>query len=283
MWSLRNGSTRSTISIKARGVGDPRDIREGKTTDRQELIRGFDQQALSGAKIGLVGAGGLNGVIGLGLARKGVGAMEIFDNDTVERSNLSRQMFYKKDLHKKKALRLPRSLARECIGPTEITGYDLRFQDALEMGLPLDADVYVFGVDNDEARVLGCRTLLGRDPAVFLGTGPEANNAYVFVQEPGHACFGCLFPDVVDRASSRQACVPSSIDIVMSIGGIALYAIDSLLMKRPRRWNFRQVFLDGSLPDHTVSVERREACPECGGKQENTAGIGEGQDVALAL
>lgn len=48
------------------------------------------------------------------------------------------------------------------------------------------------------------------------------------------------------------------------VAGITLYAIDSLRMTRPRRWNYRQVFLDGSNPDRSVRIPRRPDCRLCG-------------------
>ena len=62
----------------------------------------------------------------------------------------------------------------------------------------------------------------------------------------------------------RLACAPSSVDLLKPIAGLALYAVDSLIMARPRKWNYREVFMDGSIPDRTVRLEKDLACPECG-------------------
>jgi molybdopterin/thiamine biosynthesis adenylyltransferase len=262
MSTQRNISTELTCEIKANGI-KPEDISEGSPTDRQSIIPHFDQEKLRSAKVGLVGAGGINSEIGRGLARKGVGAISIFDNDIVTMSNYSRQAYFPEDLYQKKALCLPKNLSKECVYMTTITGFAIKFEEALAAGIPMDSDVYVFGVDNDSARVSGCRSFLKQTPVVFLGTGPEANNGYVFVQEPGKTCFACMFPYALE-SNTRLACIPSSIDILKSIGGIALYAIDSLIMDRPRPWNYREVFLDGFIKDRTLYQERWPQCPVCG-------------------
>ncbi len=127
----------------------------------------------------------------------------------------------------------------------------------------MDADLYIFGVDNNQARAAGCQTFLGKTPIIILGTGPEANNGYVFVQEPNNACFACVFPSALE-SSARLECAPSSIDILKAIAGIALYGIDALLMGRPRNWNYREVFLDGVIPDRTLWQDRWSECPVCG-------------------
>lgn len=261
MWTLRNGSSRSFSRVKAKGI-QSRDTSGTRPTDRQERIPGFQQDKLRLAKVGLVGAGGINSEVGRALARKGIGALDIIDDDVVTLSNYSRQSFYPKDLYKKKALRLPENLAKECVYPTIITGYPLRFEEALEQNVGMDCDVYVFGVDNDQARVAGCLAFMGKVPIVLLGTGPEANNGYVFVQEPGRACFLCMFPQALERMT-RLECAPSSIDILKAIAGITTYAIDSLLMGRRRQWNYREVFLDGSINDRTILQEPSPYCPIC--------------------
>jgi hypothetical protein len=90
-------------------------------TDRQERLTGFNQQALSQARIIQIGAGGLGGEIGEALVRKGVGTLVILDDDVVEPSNLSRQRFYKSDLYKNKAIRLAKNLAKEGFSGTHRT------------------------------------------------------------------------------------------------------------------------------------------------------------------
>ena len=73
-----------------------------KPTSRQEKIPGFNQSELNYGTVNLIGAGGLGSEIGEGLVRKGLGFLNIFDEDTVELSNLNRQRFYEKDLGKNK-------------------------------------------------------------------------------------------------------------------------------------------------------------------------------------
>ena len=266
MFSIRNIFTRSastSVTVKARGVKVD-DIREGTPVDRQSIIPGFDQDALHQAWIGLVGGGGINSEIALGLVRKGVGGLVILDDDIVTMSNLSRQRFFQQDLYKPKAHCLARNLARECVAPTTLTGHNLRFEEALLRGIPMNGiDVWIFGVDNNEARAAGCREFIGKTPAIFLGTGPTANNGYVAVQEPEGPCFACIMPQAMS-GGRRLACAPSSVDLLKPIAGLALYAIDTFLMGRPRKWHYREVFMDGSIPDRTLRLERDPQCPECG-------------------
>ena len=79
--------------------------------DRQSRIPGFDQVKLTSATVVLIGAGGLGGEIGEGLARKGIGRIKILDADVVEPSNLNRQFFFKENIYKNKAVSLAENLS----------------------------------------------------------------------------------------------------------------------------------------------------------------------------
>lgn len=233
--------------------------------DRFQRIPDADQAALSRAHVALIGAGGLNGEVGHGLARKGAGRLTIFDHDVVELSNLARQQFAVEDLDQNKALALARNLARQATGRTLIEGHARSFQDALAAGVNVAAHVAVVGVDNNPTRIDAARHYLGQGvPVIFLAVDVAAARGYVFVQtsRPGDPCFLCLFPDAgEDRVV--HGCAGASIEILKIVAGVALYAIDSLLMPRPRPWNYKDVFLDGA-GDGARTIGARPGCPLCG-------------------
>src|ERR1039458_6792946 len=117
---MRPAFTVSPTSILLKGKAIP------GAEDRQGRIPGFDQVALSRARVLCIGAGGIVSQVAPTLARKGVGAITLLDDDIVEPSNLNRQRFYERDLGKHKALALARNLQPECIAATKIRGYAFR-------------------------------------------------------------------------------------------------------------------------------------------------------------
>ncbi|MFQ5693528.1 MAG: ThiF family adenylyltransferase [Nitrospinota bacterium] len=237
---------------------------EDGLTDRQERLEGFRQEALRRLKVVLVGAGGLGGEIGEGLARKGVGELTILDGDRVTLSNLNRQHFYARDLYQNKAKRLAANLKREALCGSRIAGHPLPFEEALETGIDLACDVAVIGVDSNPCRAAAARHFYAKGvPAVFTAVSMTANNGYVFVQEPGGACIGCLFPDALNDEKTPCPGVPAVKDILKVMAGVVLYAVDSLVMERPRAWNYRDLFLDGSAPDRIMNIPRGAGCPLC--------------------
>jgi len=247
--------TGSRTSIKLRGKAVP------GADDRQKGIAGFDQEIFSKAHVICIGAGGIISQIAPTLVRKGLGKITLLDDDIVEPSNLNRQRFYIKDTGRNKALALARNLKPECIIATEIHGYGLRLQEAIARGIDLDCDAAICGVDNNAARVAASRYFRGRKiPVIFTAVSRDADHGYVFVQDKTGPCIACLFPDIVN--DERHPCpgTPAIADILQAVGSLAIYAIDTLLMCRPRSWNYRRINLADAAYDGTMSVARRDGC-----------------------
>lgn len=232
--------------------------------DRFDRIPGADHAKLRQAHIVLIGAGGLGGEVGHGLVRKGVGQLSIVDFDTVELSNLARQQFFAGDVGQEKAIALTRNLAAQATSRTQINGYGLSFQEAIKT-IPLLCTLAICGVDNNATRIAAARYYLTLGvPVIFLAVDTTASRGYVFVQtsRPAAPCFLCMFPDA-DADRTVNGCSGASIEILKIVAGVALYAVDSLLMSRPRPWTYKDVYLDGGQ-DGGRAILPRSACSLCG-------------------
>lgn len=131
------------------------------------------------------------------------------------------------------------------------------------------ANLIICGVDNNRARVNVARYALVRNlPVIFTAVSLDGNNGYIFVQEPGKACFGCLFPDAVSDERTPCPNTPAIKDILKVVSGFVLYLADSVLMRRPRNWNYRMIYLSGFAPDERRMIERNPECPLCGTPKE---------------
>ncbi len=89
------------------------DFDEGGLFSRQIPFLGEERQdALSKAKVAVIGAGGLGSFVSSLLVRAGVGVIRIIDPDVVELSNLPRTIIYRqKDAGKSKAFILAERLS----------------------------------------------------------------------------------------------------------------------------------------------------------------------------
>ncbi len=249
-------STVSQTSIRLRG----RSITGAE--DRQGKIPGFNQEVFSKSRVLCIGAGGLIGHIAPTLARKGIGALTILDDDIVEASNLNRQRFYEADVGKNKAISLAQNLQRECIFSTEIKGYPLRLEEAIERKIDLHCGVAICGVDNNPARVVAARLFRAvGTPVIFTAVSRDGDHGYVFVQGREGPCIACLFPDMTD--DDRYPCpgTPAVADILQLVGALTVYAVDTLLMLRSRAWNYRRISLSEGSLDGAAMVPARNNCP----------------------
>jgi hypothetical protein len=236
----------------------------------QTRIPGFSQAVLSSKTVACAGGGDLISEIGIGLVRKGVGALYVCDPAVVEPSALSLGKFYRRDLWKGKAIRLARNLAAESSLGTEVIGIPMTFIEAAKKHGFGQADCYVCGIGDELARdAIVMHALNAWIPLVTAVVSPDGDSGYVHMHKPGGGCWGCVGPRMRrlrdDLANYRAPCTgsPGFKDILMLVAGAALYAIDAVVMARPISWNFREFHMAGSVPDVATFVERRPGCKLC--------------------
>lgn len=260
----------STVSLKSVRFYckeiKPKDTSGTSIMCRQEIVPGFKQEIMNTLTVVLIGAGGLGGEIGEGLVRKGVGCLKIFDADSVELTNLTRQKFFEEDLYKNKAISLGKNLSKQGVRKTEIIAYPVMFQKAVEDEIDTNCDIAICAPDNDFARIFTAKYFYQKIPIIFAGLDREVSTGYVFIQQPKEACFGCALPHALNR--KREPCPnsPAIIDVVKIIAGYILFAVDSTIMERKRSWNFRQIFIAGFAPEVVRIIERKKGCLICGEK-----------------
>lgn len=125
--------------------------------DRHIIIPGFGmeaQQKLKAAKVLVVGSGGLGSPLLLYLAAAGVGTIGIVDFDTVDDSNLQRQVLYgKEDVGRRKADAAKSRL--ESLNPhINIVLHHVRLSSDNALDIVKDYDVVADGTDNFPTRYL---------------------------------------------------------------------------------------------------------------------------------
>jgi molybdopterin/thiamine biosynthesis adenylyltransferase len=231
----------------------------------QAKIAGFDLAAMQAANVLLIGAGGIGAPVATALLRKGIGHLTIVDDDVVELKNLTRQWYDRDDIGSYKAHRLARTLAEDGLFPTTLIAHPFRFQELRERGHTFDdATVICCGVDNNPTRRAVCQFALDHNlPTIYAAVSRGGNEAYTMVQEPRQACWACAFPQYVND-DTYPCNLPAIADVLMVVAGQIVFTVDTIISGRPRAWNVRETFLDGSLPDRAREVARRADCPVCG-------------------
>jgi len=153
------------------------------------------QRMLLGARVLLIGAGGLGCPLAQYLTAAGVGHIGLVDDDVVDTSNLQRQVLYgTADIGKPK---VDVALARlRAMNPdVDAIGIRERITSQNALALMRDWDVIIDGTDNFPTRYLSndACVLLGK-PTVYGAILRFEGQASTFDAKRG-PCYRCLFPE----------------------------------------------------------------------------------------
>lgn len=246
--------------------------------NRQLLIKHWDQKKIKQSTVTLVGLGALGSVAAASLAMAGVGTLILVDMDTIELSNLNRQLFYRvRDIGKPK-VKVSAQVIQE-INP-EI--------NVIELFMPIEkaprhiletSDAILDGLDTFQARRWVNSFAVGADiPLISGGMYSFLGNLQVVIPQKT-PCLECQ--SLIPEEKLQKACTPfgdvrkenqsdeakeeyipyvSSVSFV--IGGImAQEALKVLLELSPLE---EYLFWDGEAGLFTsVPLERREDCVVC--------------------
>src|SRR5512132_853588 len=153
------------------------------------------QKRLKNARVLVIGAGGLGSPALLYLAAAGVGTLGIVDFDTVDESNLQRQIIHgQSDIGKSKAQSAKESIA-ETNPYVKVAVHDVRLDNDNVMELFSHYDLIIDGTDNFATRYLvnDAAVLLGK-PYVWGSIYRFDGQASIFWAEHG-PCYRCLYPE----------------------------------------------------------------------------------------
>jgi molybdopterin/thiamine biosynthesis adenylyltransferase/rhodanese-related sulfurtransferase len=153
------------------------------------------QQKLLGAKVLLLGAGGLGSPAALYLAAAGVGTLGIVDMDVVDASNLQRQILHNMDRIGERKVDSAKKTLTDLNPDVDIVTYDVRFGADNVLDIIDGYDVIIDGTDNFPTRyLLNDASLLKRIPVVHGSIFRFEGQVTVFDPYNG-PCYRCLLPE----------------------------------------------------------------------------------------
>ena len=153
------------------------------------------QQRLMNAKVLCVGAGGLGSPALMYLAAAGVGKIGIAEFDTVDESNLQRQIIHgQSDIGKSKAQSAKEKISE--INPyVQVITHEIRLDNSNVREIFSQYDIIVDGTDNFATRYLvNDACVLLKKPYVWGSIYRFDGQASVFWAEYG-PCYRCLYPE----------------------------------------------------------------------------------------
>lgn len=158
-------------------------------------VGGKGQKKLLGARVLLLGAGGLGSPAAFYLSAAGIGNIGIIDFDVVDKSNLQRQIIHSTaDIGRLKAESAKDKMTK--LNPdVKVTVYNTRLDSSNALDIFKDWDIIVDGCDNFPTRYLV------NDACVMLGKTNVHGSIFRFegqvtvFKSPEGPCYRCMYPE----------------------------------------------------------------------------------------
>jgi molybdopterin-synthase adenylyltransferase len=237
---------------------DPETIRYS----RQMLIQDWGQEGqlrLKNARVFIAGAGGLGSPVAIYLAVAGIGEIHICDADTVELSNLNRQILHPNQrIGQSKATSAAQTL-EELNPEIDVTASsDHLDSDNIEriVGQP---DVVVDCLDNYDTRYLLDEYCMTRGIPLVHGAVEAFLGQITFLHPPDTPCLRCIFPEappkrtfpVVGATPGVIGCL-QAMEVLKHLTGTGSTLKGTLL-----------IFDGEDMTFAPIEVKRRPTCPHC--------------------
>ncbi len=236
---------------------------------RQILLPEFGTEAqdrLLESRVLIVGAGGLGSPAALYLAAAGVGTLVIADPDSVDLSNLQRQI-----LHRQADIGRPKVASAEAhlhaLNPdTHIIALPRRLTGAALYEQVEQADLVVDASDNFDTRYAINEACVATATALVSGAAirMEGQVAVFLPGLPDSPCYRCLYRD---GSETEQTCAENGVlaPVVGIIGSLQAMEAIKVLTGIGETLSGRLLLLDAKSMDiRTLKLRRDPACPVCG-------------------
>ena len=223
------------------------------------------QRKLLASKVLIVGAGGLGSPIAIYLTLAGVGTIGIVDFDTVDVTNLQRQILHQNDdIGRPKALSAQETL--KAYNPdvnVRIHEEPITSENAFDI-IP-QYDIIINGADNFPARYLvnDAAYLSGKpliDGSILLFDG----QATVYL--PGQGCYRCLFPTPPPPGEVPSCAEAGVLGMLPGlVGSIQATETVKQILGVGESLSGRLLLIDALDMDfRAVKIRRNPDCPLCG-------------------
>jgi len=239
---------------------------------RQIMLPQIDangQQKLLDSSALIVGMGGLGSPVAMYLASAGVGHLILADFDTVELSNLQRQIIHNSnDIGKPKVDSAYETL--KALNPeVTVTRYKNKLDDAALNDLVPQVDIVIDGCDNFTTRFAVNRACVRHHVPLVSGAAIRFEGQLsVFPNDGSDApCYQCLYKEGGEeefRCSENGVLAP----ITGMVGSMQAIEAIKVLLGIGTQLTGKLLLIDGLQMDiRTLKLKRDPHCPACGASQ----------------
>jgi adenylyltransferase/sulfurtransferase len=271
---LANGDQVAVIPALAGGAPDDDASRYALTPERvvrysrhiiMPQVGSVGQRKIFESKVLIVGAGGLGSPVALYLALAGVGTIGIVDFDTVDLSNLQRQILHQNDDIGKPKVVSARETLNAYNPDVKVIAHEEPLHSENAMQIISQYDIIVNGADNFAVRYLV------NDACVFLEKPLVDGSILMFdgqatVYLPGKGCYRCLYPEP-PPPGMVPSCAEAGVLGAMcaTIGSIQATEVLKLVLGVGETLNGRLLLYDAlSMEMRQLKIRRRPDCVVCG-------------------
>ena len=243
--------------------------RELEQYSRQLMLPDFElaqQQTLRESRVLIVGCGGLGSPLAIYLAAAGVGHLTLADGDTVESSNLHRQILHgASDLGRNKAASAAAFLHNQYPDCKLSTVIGSLQGEALSRAVA-SADLVADGTDNYPTRfALNRACIAAGKPLVSAAAARSEGQLASFDTATGGACYRCLYPQ--EGAAAALSCRDNGVlgPVVGVLGTLQALEVIKVLTGWGESLRSRVLIMDlASYAQTVLEIPRRTDCPDCG-------------------
>lgn len=186
------------------------------------------QEKLKNSSVLCIGAGGLGSPVALYLAAAGVGTIGIVDPDTVEASNLQRQILHSQSSIGKTKLDSAQARLNETNPHIKILKHLTKFTSKNAIDIAKNYDLIIDGTDNFPTRYLSNDVaFLLKKPNIYGSIFRFEGQLSVFAPHLGGPCYRCMLPDPPDPGSVPTCAEAGVLGVLPGIIG-SLQAMEAI-------------------------------------------------------
>lgn len=225
------------------------------------------QQAWLDARALIIGAGGLGSPVAMYLAASGVGRITLCDPDSVDLTNLQRQIIHRGESVGRPKVDSARDTLAQINPESRIVGLQERVSGARLEQLVADADVVLDCCDNFATRHAVNRACVKHRRPLVSGAGIRFDGQVsVFdMRSDDSPCYQCLFPENAEMEEMRCAVMGVFAPLVGIIGSIQAAEALKVLGRVGSSLAGRLLILDAlAMQWRQVRIPRDPGCLICG-------------------
>ncbi len=223
------------------------------------------QEKLLNANVLIIGLGGLGSPVAMYLAAAGVGHLTLVDFDTVDLTNLQRQIVHHTDDVDRPKVESARDKLLAINPEIQVTCINQRLEDEALLRTMEDADVVVDCCDNFSSRfAINEASVRTKTPLVSGAATRFEGQVSVFnPQQTDSPCYRCLYRD---EGMAAETCTQTGVmaPLLGIIGSVQAMETMKVITGIGETLQGRLLLLDGlGMEWHSMKLRKDPKCPVC--------------------